>query len=133
MYKLGILPKNFIQRVAANDQQLAIVYTPRGIPLKNQSITKEQFEKMFKCLRSLFENGIIHRDLTPHHFLIENSSSGNENIFLIDFGSAILIDKTLNNSNLEDELESSHPAYRINYQGSIRFAANEILKCLYEK
>lgn len=130
MYKLGILPVNFIQRVAANTHHLAIVYTPRGEPLENQSITQKQFEQMFECLRSMFNKGIIHRDLTPHHFLVTKD----KRIFVIDFGSAILIsDDELNDSNLGKELESSDPAYQNNYRGSIRFAATKILKCLIEK
>jgi RIO-like serine/threonine protein kinase len=141
MYKLGILPDSFIQRVASNEKHLAIIYTPRGKNIQNHidnmGFTRELFDQMFEGVRSLFNKGIIHRDLTPHHFLVtENPSGKTKKVFIIDFGSTILINKEkLDNSNLDSnlDLKSSDPAYQYNYQGSVKSAATEILKCLFKK
>lgn len=118
MYKRDYLSDKFIQRVAANVKNYAIIYTPRGKQLQ-RPITQHQFEMMFNCVLELKRLSIIHRDLTPYHFLTTTSSSDEPIIFLIDFGSAIF----------RENIQESD----INYRGSVRFAATEILQYLKDK
>lgn len=122
----------FIQRVAANAKKFTIIYTPRGhkIPFP---ITQQNFDKMFGCLRELASKAIIHRDLTPNHFLCTKNEKSDEieKIILIDFGSAVFIkDGKLNKSTLEssDATDEHHK-----YRGSVRFAAKDILEHLIKR
>ena len=115
------LSDKFIHRVADNPKKLSIVYTPRGQPLQHP-FTRTQFAKMFGCVRELFNLGIIHRDLTPSHFMRAKTSSGDENIFLIDFGSATFIEEVDLNRYVHHD-----------YRGSIYFAATSILDSIVNK
>lgn len=131
IYDVSDLSDKFIHRVADNRKKLSIVYTPRGQPLQRQ-LTRKQFEKMFDCVRVLVDLGIIHRDITPNHFLSAKTSSGIENIFLIDFGSATFIEGgDLNSSELVDQ-NVQQDAKHV-YQGSVGFAATSILDSLVNK
>ena len=128
IYDVSDLSDKFIHRVADNRKKLSIVYTPRGQPLQRQ-LTRKQFEKMFDCVRVLVDLGIIHRDITPHHFLSAKTSSGIENIFLIDFGSATFIEKEDLNSCSKLEAQAA----KHGYLGSVRFAATSILDSIVNK
>lgn len=123
IYRRDHLSDTFIQRVAANEANFTIIYTPRGhkVPFP---ITLQEYYQMFKCVRDLANKGIIHRDLTPNHFLCTKNSTGRiEKIFLIKSGK-------MNKSILEssDSADEHHK-----YRGSVRFAARDILDNLYKK
>lgn len=121
MYKVDNLSDKFVHRVAANESKFTIIYTPMGENLPFP-ITRQTFDKMFSCVRNLVDLCIIHRDLTPYHFMCKKDSANNiEKVFLIDFGSSVFIPvgQSLNTSRLEKQ------HYR--YRGSLRFAASQIL------
>jgi hypothetical protein len=89
MYELDNLSDKFVKRVAANRNKRVIIYN-RGEKLQ-RPITRKQFDQMFDCIRELRNIGIIHRDITPDHFLSAKASSSDETekIFLVSFSSAI--------------------------------------------
>lgn len=119
----------FIKRLATNAEKLTIIYTPRGQRL-HRPITREQFDKMFDCIRELRKNGIIHRDISTGHFLSTKSSlddTDTEKIFLIDFGSASSNEKVKETNSFG---EVFYREYRVRYLGTVLYAANEILKGL---
>lgn len=133
MYELEDLSEKsqkskFIQRVAANPKNLTIIYTPRGQKLE-RPITQQQFKEMFDCVRELVNCCIIHRDLSPNHFLCTKTNE----IFLIDFGSAKFIKGGNLNSSNQEPSDSVVTTRNQNYRGSVRFAAKEILECLVYK
>lgn len=100
-----------IKAVHFDDTNQSIVFTPLGRPLKKETkLTRKHIEEMFKCLRDLHKNDIIHRELSFKHFYLTNDEDFNEYMFLIDFGSAIF----------EKDGEEF-------YSGNIQFAANEII------
>jgi serine/threonine protein kinase len=130
MYNLDKMSDKFIQRLATDAEKLTIIYTPRGKRL-HRPITRQQFDKMFDCIRELHKNGIIHRDISTGHFLSTKSSlDDTEKIFLIDFGSA---------SSNEKEKETNsfgkvfYREYRVRYLGTVLYASNEILNGLMKK
>lgn len=93
IYDCKNLSDKFVQRVAANPEMRAIIYTPRGQNLQTQMSSKEIF-LMFDCFNELGKFGIIHRKISPDHFLATRNPSGKiENIFLIDFAWATFEDK----------------------------------------
>ena len=66
-----------------------LFFTPVGIrPVGAASRSREFIEDMFSCVAGLRRLGIVHRDLTPRHFLRSNSDahSASHGLFLIDFG-----------------------------------------------
>lgn len=89
MYNLDNLSDKFVKRVASNDNSYVIIYN-RGEKLQ-RPITRQQFDQMFDCIRELRNIGIIHRDITPDHFLSAKASSSDDTgkIFLVSFSSAI--------------------------------------------
>lgn len=108
-----------------SDKHSAIVFEPIGRPLKNEKLTTTRIRQMFQCVKELHSKGVIHRDLSPSHFYIANDKNGQEYVFVIDLGSAILMDednlnKELNSSNMEEQNADS-------YEGSIQYAAKDIL------
>lgn len=111
--------------MSVQENDLTIVYSPRCQSLKQRQITKEDVLGIFACVKELFRLGVIHRDLSFNHFM---KSVESDEIILVDFGSAILKDPTvslnLNQSNWEKD------AAFCQYQGSIEFAAAEILEHL---
>lgn len=76
---------------------------------------------ILECVKELHELDIIHRDLTPNHFM----KHPNGEVILIDFGSAYFI-------NSKQELDTSKDDITkfCRYNGSIEFAADQILEYL---
>lgn len=109
--------KSFIQRVAAKESANAIVYSPLAKPMQN-NITKDEFLQMWTCIDKLVELGIVHRDITPHHFM--KSKFG---VVLIDFGSAFFARKC-------DLDRSDNPEEVFEFRGSLEFAALEVFEKL---
>jgi serine/threonine protein kinase len=105
--------KRFMQLVRSDDSQKALVYTPVGKELKKGMLRREHVLEMLDCVEELHSHNIIHRDLSPKHFLQRNDTGS---IFLIDFGSALFTSK-----------QTLAP---VRYKGSLQFAAREILDCL---
>ena len=124
MYELDNLSDKFIKRVAANRNKYVIIYN-RGEKLQ-YPITREQFDQMFDCMRELRNIGIIHRDITPGHFLSAKASDGSEKVFLVGFSSAVFNEKgdKWNASNIESS------SNQVIYDGLILCASTEILDCL---
>ena len=119
MRKIPNSPR-FIKLVFVNEVAKALVYHPAGKPIQKRLLTSDIIAQMLDCVKELHVNGIIHRDLSPNHFLQHN-----DQIFLIDFGCAIFTkninDEDLNKSDNEDDKNYN------NYKGSIQFAALDIL------
>jgi serine/threonine protein kinase len=67
---------------------------------------------MFDCVRALHHYGIIHRDLTPRHFLWDKPPSV-PRLFLIDFGFSLLT--------------NGEPIHRLPFAGSSRYAPTLVL------
>jgi serine/threonine protein kinase len=108
--------------VKCQENDMTIVYSPRCKPLVQ--FTKKDLFGMYECLKELLKVGVIHRDLSYNHFM---KSMDNDEIVLIDFGCALIMPQpnlTLNHSNLGDD----NTFYT--YQGSIEFAALEVLEHL---
>ena len=71
-----------------------LFFTPVGIrPVGAACRSREFIEDMFSCVVGLRRLGIVHRDLTPRHFLRSNSDahSASHGLFLIDFGFSQLL------------------------------------------
>ena len=51
----------------------SIVYTPCGKLIPR--LTKDYVQKMLSCVEALHHYNIIHRDLSPHHFLINDKGN----------------------------------------------------------
>lgn len=85
-------------------------------------------------MRELYNEGIIHRDITPSHFLTTKATAGNvEKIFIIDFGSAAFVENNLYDSDTEN-YRSPYSAYLFeSYRGSVLFAATVILRNLMKR
>ena len=59
--------EHFICMIAECPDKYSIVYTPSGEPF--DELNPNRLEQMFVCVEKLQQFGVIHRDLTPHHFL----------------------------------------------------------------
>ena len=57
---------------------MSIVYSPRGSQLKK--LTKSRVKQMFECVGKLHQIGVIHRDIGPHHFLLTNTGTKDEQV-----------------------------------------------------
>ena len=86
---------------------------------------------MIDCLRELHECKVVHRDLAPSNFV-----NCNGQMKVIDFGAAEFLSKNEdfrsknnNNNNYKRKKERISLAQR-SYQGTIVFAAYDILKSL---
>lgn len=127
-----IYPKNltdrFLQRVAADENQNIIIYSPFCTKL-DYLLTKSDVVQMLECLAELVRLGIVHRDLSPAHFMRAKNADGTDGrIVLIDFGAAVFVepqDAPLNISTLQEE-----NWHKKTYRGSLEFAADEILQFL---
>jgi len=108
------------------DEQLTIVYSPIGQILKQRDLTRSDVSQIFDIMEDLYKFGIIHRDLSPNHFMkVYDKVNNKDQIFLIDFGSALILDQEilpeLNQSKLDQDTEFH------GYQGSVEFASQDIL------
>ena len=106
----GAYPEQFIKRVASNQADLAIVYSPCGQHLERK-LTRHLALSMFECLEQLHRIGGVHRDLSPHNFVTFNGR-----VVLIDFGTIRFLDEAINSNSFSS------------YEGSIEFAAKDILE-----
>jgi serine/threonine protein kinase len=77
---------------------------------------------MFACVAALRQLDIVHRDLTPRHFLrCDNEAlSASHGLFLIDFGFAVLL--PLNDDDCQDR--------EVTFCGSTYFAPTSLLQQL---
>lgn len=62
-----VQPEQFMRLIDKSPNQYSIVYTPSGVPIGE--LNSNRLEQMFECVEKLQQFGVIHRDLTPHHFL----------------------------------------------------------------
>ena len=120
--------QHFISMIFAHKQSKTLVYAPYGKQMLK--LNKDRFHQMLSCLSLLQKNGIIHRDLSPNHFLVRNEN-GKDQVFIIDFGSAYLAPL---NSHTEDMNNSKNAEGNLDiFKGSIQFAALEILQNLRDQ
>ena len=118
--------QNFISLVHIHQGYKTIVYEPFGEPLTK--LTKDRVTQMFGCLQTLQTYGVIHRDLSPSHFL-KKVVDDQEVVFIIDFGCAYLAPQKGSITNM-NESNNDKDVKMTNYKGSIQFAALEILEDL---
>lgn len=140
--------QQFIKKVHENPEKLSIVFSPYGKPVN--ILNRNILNQMLMCVEKLQECGVIHRDLSPHHFLLRTNFKDEQTvilsdvkllnfskfinftklrwfkIFLIDFGSAFLIDYN-DQKRFPDLDQSNNSNCSVTYKGSIHFAAREIL------
>ena len=119
------LVNNLLLMVHAQQSMKTIVYQPYGEPILK--LTQVRVSQMFDCLETLQRYGVIHRDLSPNHFL-KRMVDGKENVFVIDFGAAFLIPPENSATDLNES--DNRQAELTNYRGSIQFAALDILQNL---
>jgi hypothetical protein len=100
-----------------------LFFTPVGIRPEGAACRSlEAVGDMFSCVAGLRDLDIVHRDLTPRHFLRCGSdvSSASHGLFLIDFGFSVLL--------------PLHPQERrdllIPFSGSTHFAPTSLLQQL---
>lgn len=105
----------FVQPVAVEEKELAIVYSRTGERLKD--LTKSDTMQVLECVKELQKFNIIHRDLSIVHFL---KCPKTKKVFLIDFGTAVITKSV-------DWL-----MYIVCYEGSVEFASMDILKHLQD-
>ena len=88
-----------------------LFFTPIGIP-ESGDLSRATVEDMFCCLQRIRELRVVHRDISPRHFLRNSShaASASHGLFLIDFGMATLL-----------------PVHRpVGFQGSLHYAPTDI-------
>lgn len=68
----------FICKVDHNMKKLAIVFSPYGAPVRQ--LTQGRFEKMLECVEKLQIYGIIHRDISPNHFMHKIAPDGSDQV-----------------------------------------------------
>lgn len=56
-------------------RRYSIIYTPIGKPITR--LTKNILKMMISCVKKLHQYNIIHRDLSPHHFLMNEKGEVN--------------------------------------------------------
>jgi serine/threonine protein kinase len=100
----------------------ALFFQPRG---ENAVIRNDRdVEEAFDCLEWLRELRVIHRDLSPRHFLraAPATAQGTGELFLIDFGFAVLLP-----SDRDLDQESSD---ELTFSGSSYYAPTRLLRLL---
>ena len=97
-----------------------LFFIPVGIrPVGAACRSREFIKDMFSCVAGLRRLGIVHRDLTPRHFLRSDTDahSASHGLFLIDFGFSLLL--PLNKDDCRDLL--------VEFCGSTYFAPISLL------
>lgn len=120
-YDINKQSKMFIQRFASIENDQAIIYTPHCHKLE-YPLSKKEIFGIFDSIAELQKFGIVHRDLSPNHFMKHPTNGA---VVLIDFGCAHFIDL---NPKLDTSNHDTTPFYSFN--GSIEFAAHSILEHL---
>ena len=98
----------------------ALFFQPRGTARRRDAPAIESVRDLqdaFACLEWLRELRVIHRDLSPRHFLKFRSQ-----LFLIDFGFALLLRA---DADLSEESEEE-----VSFSGSSFYAPNSVLQAL---
>lgn len=62
--------EDFFRLVHCNKTSNSIVFTPSGKSIAKFEFSPDLSKKMLNCVKNFHHMGIVHRDLTPHHFLI---------------------------------------------------------------
>ena len=102
-----------------------LFFTPVGVRQLEDCKSQDAFRDMFSCLFGLRQLNIVHRDLTPRHFLRcdGDKSSASRGLFLIDFGFAVPL----------PESAEARQAFSVPFCGSSHFAPTPVLAELAKK
>lgn len=101
--------QHLIRLVGVDERRLSIITEPYGTRQLNEfAFGVDEIVQSFECMRALVANRIVHRDITPRHFLW-HVQQGRRTLVLIDFGCAV---------------SNGQPCQ---FSGSLHFAADSIL------
>ncbi len=101
-----VLKLDFIEGKTLNDSEMRLDYAPY------------YFRQMLMRLKELHNQGILHRDISPHNILVDESDS----IYLIDFGSAVCKKEVVYESEIVGTLEYAAPEAVFNPKGFNEFS-----------
>lgn len=71
----------FIRKVNHYEAKRAIVFSPYGAPVRQ--LTRGRFDKMIECVEKLQTYGIIHRDISPNHFMYKIAPDCSEQVSVL--------------------------------------------------
>lgn len=105
--------KYFCQQIGRNEKHMAILFSPKCVNLDEQDYTDiNMVRQMFACLQTLKDIRVVSREIAPRHLM---KAIKTNQLILIDFGFSVYV---------------SSPEFSTTFEGSTRYAANEILSLL---